>query len=79
MNEFLTNMAGVIAAATPVVVAVIGETFSERSGVINLSANGLIVLAAMAGFAAAYTDRSCVDRFAGGFFDWGRCRAADLL
>jgi simple sugar transport system permease protein len=55
MNEFLTNMAGVIAAATPVVVAVIGETFSERSGVINLSANGLIVLAAMAGFAAAYT------------------------
>ena len=54
MNEFLTNMAGVIAAATPVVVAVIGETFSERSGVINLSANGLIVLAAMAGFAAAY-------------------------
>lgn len=55
MNEFLTNMAGVIAAATPVVVAVIGETFSERSGVINLSANGLIVLAAMTGFAAAYT------------------------
>jgi simple sugar transport system permease protein len=47
-------MAGVIAAATPVVVAVIGETFSERSGVINLSANGLIVLAAMTGFAAAY-------------------------
>lgn len=55
MNEFLTNMAGVIAAATPVAVAVIGETFSERSGVINLSANGLIVLAAMTGFAAAYT------------------------
>ncbi len=55
MNEFLTNMAGVVAAATPVVVAVIGETFSERSGVINLSANGLIVLAAMVGFAAAYT------------------------
>ena len=36
MNEFLTNMAGVIAAATPWWWAVIGETFSERSGVINL-------------------------------------------
>ena len=54
MNEFLTGMAGVIAAATPVVVAVIGETFSERSGVINLSVNGLIVLTAMVGFASAY-------------------------
>ena len=55
MNEFITNMAGVIASATPVLVAVIGETFSERSGVINLSVNGLIVLSAMVGFAAAYT------------------------
>ena len=55
MNEFLTNMAGVVAAATPVLVAVIGETISERSGVINLSVNGLIVLTAMVGFAAAYT------------------------
>lgn len=55
MNEFITSMAGVIAAATPVVVAVIGETISERSGVINLSVNGLIVLSAMVGFAAAYT------------------------
>jgi len=54
MNEFITNMAGVVAAATPVVVAVIGETFAERSGVTNLSLNGLIVLSAMVGFAAAY-------------------------
>jgi len=54
MNEFLTSMAGVVAAATPVVVAVIGETLTERSGVINLSLNGLIVLTAMVGFACAY-------------------------
>ena len=54
MNEFLTGMAGVVASATPVVVAVIGETFTERSGVTNLSLNGLIVLTAMVGFAAAY-------------------------
>ena len=49
----LIGLAGVIAAATPVVVAVIGETFTERAGVINLSANGIILLSAMTGFAAA--------------------------
>ena len=53
MNSLLIGLAGVIAAATPVVVAVVGETFTERAGVINLSANGIILLSAMAGFAAA--------------------------
>ena len=53
MNDLLIGLAGVIAAATPVVVAVIGETFTERAGVINLSANGIILLSAMTGFAAA--------------------------
>jgi len=43
----------VLAAAAPVIFAAIGETLTERSGVINLSANGKILLAAMAGFAVA--------------------------
>jgi general nucleoside transport system permease protein len=67
MNDIITNMAGVVAAATPVVVAVIGETFSERSGVVNLSANGLIVLSAMIGFAVAYTTGVVWLGFLGGF------------
>ncbi len=67
MNEIVTNMAGVVAAATPVVVAVIGETFSERSGVTNLSANGLIILTAMIGFATAYTTGIVWLGFLGGF------------
>jgi ABC-type uncharacterized transport system permease subunit len=54
MNNLLTGLAGVVATATPVVVAVIGETIAERSGVTNLSANGLIIIGAMVGFAAAY-------------------------
>ena len=53
MSSLLIGLAGVIAAATPVVVAVIGETFTERAGVLNLSANGIILLSAMTGFAAA--------------------------
>jgi len=54
MNEStLIGLAGVLAAAAPVLFAAIGETISERAGVINLSVNGTILLSAMAGFAAS--------------------------
>lgn len=49
----IVGLAGVLATAAPIVFAAIGETFSERAGVINLSANGTILLAAMASFAIA--------------------------
>jgi simple sugar transport system permease protein len=52
-DSILTGLAGVLAAAAPVIFAVMGETLTERAGVINLSANGKILLAAMAGFAVA--------------------------
>ncbi len=51
----LIGLAGVIASATPIVVATIGETITERAGLINLSLNGTIILSAMAGFAIAAT------------------------
>lgn len=44
-----------IATSTPLVFACIGETITERAGVINLSAEGTILLAAMTGFAVAKT------------------------
>jgi ABC-type uncharacterized transport system permease subunit len=50
----LTGLAGVLAAAAPILFAVIGETISERAGVINLSMNGTILLSAVGGFAVAY-------------------------
>ena len=49
----LIGLAGVLTVAAPVVIAVIGETISERAGVINLSMNGSILLTAMGGFAVA--------------------------
>jgi simple sugar transport system permease protein len=49
----LIGLAGVLASAAPVIFAVMGETFSERAGVINLSMNGSILLSAMGGFAVA--------------------------
>ncbi len=42
-----------LAAAAPILFAVIGETISERAGVLNLSMNGMILLSAMGSFAVA--------------------------
>ncbi len=44
-----------IATSTPLVFACMGETIAERAGVINLSAEGTILLGAMTGFAIAKT------------------------
>lgn len=54
----LVGLAGILAAAAPIVFAAIGETITERAGVINLSLNGTILLTAMAGFATASTTGS---------------------
>ena len=43
-ETLLIGLAGVLAAAAPIIFAVLGETISERAGVINLSMNGTILL-----------------------------------
>jgi general nucleoside transport system permease protein len=53
LEQILTGLAGVLFAGAPIVIAVMGETLTERSGVINLSLNGVILLSAMIGFWAA--------------------------
>jgi ABC-type uncharacterized transport system permease subunit len=58
IEALLIGLAGVLAAAAPLLFATIGETLTERSGVINLSVNGTILLTAMAGFAVASTTNS---------------------
>ncbi len=62
----LTGLALVLATAAPVIFATVGETFSERAGVTNLSVNGTILLTAMSGFAAAYTTGSLLLGFLAG-------------
>jgi simple sugar transport system permease protein len=59
-DTLLTGLAGVLAAAAPVLFAVIGETITERAGIINLSMNGTILLSAVGGFAVAYETGSLV-------------------
>jgi ABC-type uncharacterized transport system permease subunit len=57
-TNILIGLAGVLAAAAPVMFAVIGETITERAGIINLSLNGSILLSAMGGFTVAYISGS---------------------
>ncbi len=56
MNEISITIlfASVIAGAAPIVLATLGETITEKSGVINLSLDGTILLSAMTAFAVAY-------------------------
>ncbi len=46
--------AAVIRIATPLILATLGEMFTERGGVLNLGIEGIMLLAAMSGFTAAY-------------------------
>jgi simple sugar transport system permease protein len=60
------SLGGVLASAAPVLFAVIGETISERAGVLNLSMNGMILLSAMGSFAVALSTGSVVLGFLAG-------------
>ena len=56
----------IVTAATPLFLAALGELVAERAGVLNLGVEGMMVMGAAAGFAAAYmTGSSLVGALAG--------------
>ncbi|HLA44543.1 MAG TPA: ABC transporter permease [Aggregatilineales bacterium] len=57
-DELISTLAGVVSAAAPLLIAAQGELITERAGVVNLSLNGSILLAAMAAFAIALETNS---------------------
>ena len=57
-------LAGIASSAAPLVLAALGETLTEKAGVINLSLDGAILLSAMAGFVVAARTGSTVVGFA---------------
>ena len=63
-GRVMETLAGIIAAAAPLIYAAIGETISEKAGVVNLSLDGSILLSAMTGFAAAVASGSVLVGFA---------------
>ena len=64
--DIVTLIAALMAASTPVLLAATGELVAEKSGVLNLGVEGMMILGAVAGFAVAVTTGSPVLGFAGG-------------
>ena len=46
--------ASILVASTPILLAALGELVAERAGVLNLGVEGMMILGAVMGFAAAY-------------------------
>src|SRR3990170_3738771 len=49
-DELIKTLASILLQSSPLMIAVCGETITERAGVINLSVDGTLLLAAMTGF-----------------------------
>ena len=53
IEHLIPVLIGTMAAATPLIFAGLGELVAEKSGVINLGVEGMMLIGAVAGFAAA--------------------------
>jgi simple sugar transport system permease protein len=62
-SEFIQVLSSIILQATPLMIAVCGETITERVGIVNLSLDGTMLLAAMTGFVSAYLSDSVLVGF----------------
>jgi ABC-type uncharacterized transport system permease subunit len=63
MNDFdqlLKTLSSIVLQSSPLIIAVCGETITERSGLINLSLDGTMLLAAMTGFAVGLKTNSLI-------------------
>ncbi len=58
MNDLALLVAATLAAGTPLALAGMGLLVNERAGVLNLGAEGLMLVAAVAGFATGFTTGS---------------------
>ncbi|WP_284758010.1 ABC transporter permease [Agrobacterium sp. fls2-241-TYG-188a] len=54
MDMFQAILLTVITAATPLVIAALGELVTERAGVLNLGVEGMMIMGAVCAFAAAH-------------------------
>ena len=54
MNELALLIAATLSAGTPLAIAGLGLLVNERAGVLNLGAEGMMLIAAVAGFAVAF-------------------------
>lgn len=66
MDTLVFVLAGAFATATPLLLAALGELVAEKSGVINLSVEGMMAIAAAIAFVTCYQTGSHVLGFAAG-------------
>lgn len=65
-SSILFTIGSILTGAGPVIFAVMGETLTEKAGVINLSLNGSMILTAMVGYAVALDSQNFILGFLGG-------------
>lgn len=68
IEQLVPILASTVGAATPLVYASLGELMVERSGVLNLGVEGMMLVGAIAGFAVASQTGSLALGFAAGAF-----------
>lgn len=66
MDQFALLIAATLASGTPLAIAGLGLLINEKAGVLNLGAEGIMLVAAIAGFAAAFNTGSDTVAFAAG-------------
>jgi len=54
VNELASLVAATLSAGTPLAIAGLGLLVNERAGILNLGAEGIMLVSALAGFAATY-------------------------
>jgi ABC-type uncharacterized transport system permease subunit len=57
---FVNTLVDIVRNGSPLVLAAVGETFTERAGVVNLSLDGSLMLSALAGFAVGIGTQSLI-------------------
>ena len=73
MTLLFAIVGGAVRVGTPFLFVSLGECLTEKSGRINLGLEGVLVLAAMAGFARLLPDRGMVAGRAAGAASAARC------
>ncbi|MEP7288820.1 MAG: ABC transporter permease [Chloroflexota bacterium] len=59
-DTLINTLAGIVRSGAPLILAATGETFTERAGVVNLSLDGSLMLAGLAGFVIAFNTQSLI-------------------
>src|SRR5258708_4057254 len=59
-STVLNTLSSIVRGGAPLILAAIGETFTERAGIVNLSLDGSLMLSALAGFIVAFNTHSII-------------------